>query len=90
MNKTDLIDAIAIEADVPKAVAGRVLDAALGSITAAMKHGESVTLVGFGSFIVKHREERTGRNPQSGAAIQIAASNVPTFKAGKVLKDACN
>lgn len=90
MNKTDLIDAIAHQADVPKAVAGRVLDAALSTITTAMKDGDPVNLVGFGSFTVKHREARTGRNPQTGAAIQIAASYLPTFKAGKALKDACN
>lgn len=90
MNKTDLIDAIAHQADVPKAVAGRVLDAALSTITTAMKDGDPVNLVGFGSFTVKRREARTGRNPQTGVAIQIAASYLPTFKAGKALKDACN
>lgn len=90
MNKTDLIDAIAHQADVPKAVAGRVLDAALSSITGALSNGEQVALVGFGTFSVKQREARKGRNPQTGAEIQIAASALPSFKPGTVLKAACN
>ncbi len=90
MNKTELIDAIATAADLPKASAGRALDAVIDSITEALKKGEQVSLVGFGTFAVKHRSARTGRNPQSGATIQIKASTVPGFKAGKALKDAVN
>jgi DNA-binding protein HU-beta len=90
VNKTELIDAIATAADLPKASAGRALDAVLDSITDELKNGEQVALVGFGTFIVKHRNARSGRNPQTGATIQIAASNVPSFKAGKALKDAVN
>ena len=90
MNKTDLIDAIATATDLPKASAGRALDAVLDSITNELKNGEQVALVGFGTFIVKHRNARSGRNPQTGATIQIAASNVASFKAGKALKDAVN
>lgn len=90
MNKTELIDAIAAAADLPKASAGRALDAVLDSITKELKNGEQVALVGFGTFSVKHRSARTGRNPQTGAAIEIKASNVAGFKAGKALKDAVN
>lgn len=90
MNKTELIDAIATAADLPKASAGRALDAVIDNITEALKKGEQVSLVGFGTFSVKHRSARTGRNPQSGATIQIKASSVPGFKAGKALKDAVN
>jgi DNA-binding protein HU-beta len=90
VNKTDLIDAIATATDLPKASAGRALDAVLDSITNELKNGEQVALVGFGTFIVKHRNARSGRNPQTGATIQIAASKVASFKAGKALKDAVN
>ncbi len=90
MNKTELIDAIAASADIPKAAAGRALDAVVESITGALKSGDSVALVGFGTFGVKDRAARTGRNPQTGAAIQIPAARVPGFKAGKALKDAVN
>lgn len=90
MNKTELIDAIATEADLPKASAGRALDAVLDTITNQLKAGEQVALVGFGTFTVKHRNARTGRNPQTGAAIEIKASNVASFKAGKALKEAVN
>ena len=90
MNKTELIDAIAASADIPKAAAGRALDAVVDSITGALKGGDSVALVGFGTFGVKDRAARTGRNPQTGAAIQIPAARVPGFKAGKALKDAVN
>ena len=90
MNKTELIDAIAASADIPKAAAGRALDAVVDSITGALKSGDSVALVGFGTFGVKDRAARTGRNPQTGAAIQIPAARVPGFKAGKALKDAVN
>lgn len=90
MNKTELIDAIAAAADLPKASAGRALDAIVDSVTAALSKGDQVTLVGFGTFAVKHRAAREGRNPQTGQAIQIKASNVPGFKPGKALKDAVN
>lgn len=90
MNKSELIDAIAASADITKADAGRALDAAVESITNALKAGEQVTLVGFGTFLVKERAARTGRNPQTGKEISIAASKVPGFKAGKGLKDAVN
>lgn len=90
MNKSELVDAIAEGADISKASAGRALDSALGAITSALSNGDQVSLVGFGTYSVKHRAARTGRNPQTGSEIQIAASNVPSFKAGKALKDAVN
>jgi DNA-binding protein HU-beta len=90
VNKTELIEAVAASADVPKAVAGRALDAVVDSITEALKKGDSVVLVGFGSFVVKERAARTGRNPQTGAEIKISAAKVPGFKPGKALKDALN
>ena len=90
MNKTELIDAIAAAADLPKASAGRALDAVVDSITESLQKGDQVALVGFGTFSVKHRAARAGRNPQTGATIQIRAANVPGFKAGKALKDAVN
>lgn len=88
MNKSELIDAIADSADISKAAAGRALDAMVDSITGSLKQGDQVTLVGFGTFSVKERAARTGRNPQTGQEIKIAASKVPSFKAGKALKDA--
>ncbi|MDR2092127.1 MAG: HU family DNA-binding protein [Azoarcus sp.] len=90
MNKTELIDEIAEQAEVPKTVAAKVLDATIGVVTTALRHGESVTLTGFGTFCVNSRAEHTGRNPRTGEEITIAASNVPKFKAGKSLKDAIN
>ncbi|MCH9691444.1 MAG: HU family DNA-binding protein [Gammaproteobacteria bacterium] len=90
MNKSELIDAIAASADLPKAAAGRALDAMVDSITSALKEGDQVALVGFGTFAVKERAARTGRNPRTGDPIEIAAAKVPSFKAGKVLKDAVN
>lgn len=90
MNKSELIDAIAEGADISKSSAGRALDSAIEAVTGALKRGDQVSLVGFGTFSVKHRPARAGRNPQTGAEIQIAASNVPGFKAGKALKDAVN
>ena len=89
MNKSELIDAIAASADIPKAVAGRALDAVIESVTGALKAGDSVVLVGFGTFAVKSAL-RTGRNPQTGKPINIAAAKIPGFKAGKALKDAVN
>jgi len=88
MNKSELIDAVASHANLTKADAGRALDAITQSIQAALKAGDSVVLVGFGTFEVKERAERTGRNPQTGAAITIAAAKSPSFKAGKGLKGA--
>lgn len=90
MNKSELIDAIAESADLPKAAAGRALDAVVESITSALKNDDSVSLVGFGTFSVKDRAARTGRNPQTGESINIAAAKIPSFKAGKALKDAVN
>lgn len=87
MNKSELIDAIAASADLPKAAAGRALDAMIESVGAALKEGDQVALVGFGTFSVKERAARTGRNPQTGAAIEIKAAKVPGFKAGKALKE---
>ena len=90
MNKTELIDAVADAADLSKADAGRAVDAVVDTITGALKGGDSVTLVGFGTFLVRERAARTGRNPQTGATIEIKAANAPAFKAGKALKDAVN
>ncbi len=90
MNKSELIDAIAESADISKAAAGRALDAVISSVTGALKDGEQVVLVGFGTFSVKERAARTGRNPQTGEPIEIAAARIPGFKAGKALKDAVN
>ncbi len=88
MNKSELIDAIASKSDLSKAQAGQALEATFASIEQALKSGEAVTLVGFGTFSVKERAARTGRNPKTGEPIQIAASKAPGFKAGKGLKDA--
>ena len=87
MNKSELIDAIAANGGLSKADAGKALDATIASITEALKTGDTVTLVGFGTFGVKERAARTGRNPQTGATLEIKASKVPSFKAGKGLKD---
>lgn len=90
MNKSELIDAIALSADLSKAAAGRALDAALESIAESLREGSQINLVGFGTFQVKDRAARAGRNPQTGETIQIKASRVPGFKPGKSLKDAVN
>jgi DNA-binding protein HU-beta len=90
VNKSELIDAITADTDLSKAAGGRVLDAFIGAVTRALKDGESVSLVGFGTFSVKARAARTGRNPQTGATIQIKAANIPNFKPGKALKDSVN
>ena len=90
MNKSELIDAIAGEADISKAAAGRALDAFTGAVTGALKGGDQVVLVGFGTFSVRDRAARSGRNPQTGETIQISAAKVPSFKAGKALKDSVN
>ncbi len=88
MNKSELIDAIACKADIPKTTAVKVLDAFVESVTEALRNDDQVVLIGFGSFSLRKREARAGRNPRTGETIQIAASNLPTFKPGKALKDA--
>ena len=90
MNKSELTDAIADEADISKASAARALDAALSAIQASLQNGEPVALVGFGTFSVRERGARTGRNPRTGEEIEIAAAKLPAFKPGKALKDALN
>ena len=90
MNKSELITAIAEHANLTKADVNRALDGLLKTIETTLASGNSVALVGFGSFEVKARAERKGRNPQTGEEITIAAANVPSFKSGKVLKDAVN
>ena len=90
MNKADLIEKMASNADITKTAAATALDSLLDGITGTLQQGGKVTLVGFGTFGVSHRKARTGRNPQTGATIQIGAKNVPKFTAGKALKDAVN
>jgi DNA-binding protein HU-beta len=90
MNKTELIDHIAEQADISRAAAGRALDALIDGVKETLKKGGSVTLVGFGTFALGTRTARTGRNPRTGAAIKIEAAKVPKFRAGKALKDALN
>ncbi|MYH15462.1 MAG: HU family DNA-binding protein [Gammaproteobacteria bacterium] len=90
MNKSELIDQVADAADLSKAAAGRAVDAALDAITGSLKQSEPVSLVGFGTFLVRERAARQGRNPQTGENIQIAASRAAAFKPGKALKDALN
>lgn len=90
MTKSELVEFIAENADLTKADAGRALEAMMEGITKGLKESEKVTLVGFGTFAAKKREARTGRNPQTGEAVQIAARVVPSFKAGNKLKDALN
>jgi len=88
MNKSELVDSIAEDAGMSKADAQRALDSTIGSITKALKKGDTVSLVGFGTFAVKKRAARTGRNPATGETIKIKASKNPAFKAGKGFKDA--
>ena len=90
MNKAELIDEMAASADISKASATRALDAMLDAVTDSLKQSEQVVLVGFGTFSVKERAARTGRNPQTGAPIEISAAKVPAFKPGKALKDSLN
>ena len=90
MNKGELIEAVADSAGLSKSEATKAVDAMLDTITKTLARGSSVSLVGFGTFSVKARAARMGRNPRTGEAIQIPASNVPGFKAGKALKDAVN
>jgi DNA-binding protein HU-beta len=90
MNKSELIDAVADSADLSKAAATQAVDAVLSAVSKSLKKGDQVTLVGFGTFLVRERAARTGRNPRTGDEIKIAAQKVPAFKAGKALKDAVN
>jgi|TARA_R110002049_G_scaffold55040_6_gene153189 DNA-binding protein HU-beta len=88
VNKSELVDAIAAQADLSKAAAGRALDAAVDAVRKALKKNDTVTLVGFGTFYVGTRAERNGRNPRTGKSIRIKAARIPKFRAGKGLKDA--
>jgi len=90
VNKSDLVDAIAKSADISKAAAARALDATVDTIKKALKKGDTVSLVGFGTFKVGKRAARNGRNPRTGETIKIKAAKVPKFSAGKGLKDAVN
>jgi DNA-binding protein HU-beta len=90
VNKQELIEIVAESADLSKAAAGRAVDGMLDGISGALSKGDQVTLVGFGTFLVRDRAARTGRNPKTGEPIQIAAAKNPAFKAGKALKDAVN
>ena len=90
MNKSELIESIATKSGVSRAAAATMLDAALGTITEALVAGDTVALVGFGTFKVGERAARTGKNPATGEALEIAAATVPKFTAGKALKDAVN
>ncbi len=90
MNKSELIDAVAAAADISKAKAAQAVDGVTSAVTKALSQGDQVTLVGFGTFSVRERAARTGRNPRTGEEIKIAAAKIPAFKAGKALKDAVN
>ena len=90
MNKADFIGAVAASAELSKADAGRAIDAVIEVVKKALKKGDSVSLVGFGTFQVRKRAARQGRNPRTGQTIKIKASKIPSFKAGKALKDAVN
>ena len=88
MNKADLIEAVADAADLPKISASRTVEVVIDTIISALKNGEQVTIAGFGTFLVRERNARMGRNPRTGESMQIQASKAPAFKAGKALKDA--
>ena len=90
MNKSELVDAVSNAAELSKSDAARAVDGVIASITQALRSGDQVTVVGFGTFLVRQRNARLGRNPRTGETIQIKASKVPAFKAGKALKDAVN
>ena len=90
MNKSELIERVAGNADISKAAAGRAVEALVEVITDSLKEDDPVVLVGFGTFATKNRAARTGRNPQTGKEIEIKAARVPGFKPGKALKDAVN
>ena len=90
MNKNELVDAVSERTGLAKSDAARAVEAVLGAITETLQKGDQVALSGFGAFVAKTRAARSGRNPRTGAAIEIPASRAPTFKAGKALKDAIN
>ena len=90
MNKAELTEAVASSADLSKVAASRAVEAVIDSIIDALRNGDQVSIAGFGTFSVKQRSARSGRNPRTGETIEIQASNVPGFKAGKALKDAVN
>jgi DNA-binding protein HU-beta len=90
VNKSELIDAVAAAADISKAKAAQAVDGMTAAVTKSLGKGDQVTLVGFGTFSVRERAARTGRNPRTGEEIKIAAAKIPAFKAGKALKDAVN
>lgn len=90
MNKSELIDAMADSADISKAAAGRALEGMISKITETLQNDDTVSIVGFGTFSLRARAARTGRNPKTGEPIQIKASKSPGFKAGKAFKDAVN
>ncbi|MCD9475813.1 DNA-binding protein HU [Photobacterium carnosum] len=87
MNKLELVEKIAHDADVSKTAASRVLDCFIETVTETLKNGDSVALIGFGTFKVNHRAARVGRNPKTGEPLQISEANIPAFSAGKTLKD---
>ena len=90
MNKSQLVDKISEGADLSKAAAGRALDSFIEAVGEALKSGDQVSLVGFGTFLLRERASRSGRNPQTGETIEIAAAKILAFKAGKALKDSVN
>jgi len=90
VNKSQLVDKISEGADLSKAAAGRALDSFIEAVGEALQSGDQVSLVGFGTFLLRERASRSGRNPQTGETIEIAAAKIPAFKAGKALKDAVN
>jgi len=88
LTREDIVERVADEAEITKAQAGRAVKAVLDAITEALRDGDKVSLVGFGTFLVRERQARTGKNPRTGEAVQIPAGKVPAFKPGKALKDA--
>ena len=90
MNKAQLVDKSSEGADLSQAAAGRALDSFIEAVGEALQSGDQVSLVGFGTFLLRERASRSGRNPQTGETIEIAAAKIPAFKAGKALKDAVN
>jgi DNA-binding protein HU-beta len=90
MNKSEFVEAVAHNADIPKSTASKAVDAMVDVIGETLKNGDQVSLVGFGTFLTRERQARQGRNPQTGEKSNIAGSRVPSFKAGKALKDAVN
>ena len=90
VNKSELVDAVAESADITKATAARAVDGVIDAITSALKSGDQVSLIGFGTFLTRDRAARSGRNPRTGETIEIKAAKTPAFKAGKALKDAVN